>query len=183
MCAFASFFCGSPRTVYRCVQATGGDTTRSLCTLVSLTHVCCPTSSPPLFPMSVALICREASIAHSSMPRRAGVQVDVPRPRSRRLCPNGRRWLAGDVLARHRTRYRPYTHRPPMTPSVRIDQWRSPSSSGEFVDEGYRRIGTRVRPMGEALSQGLAPEAAKALGLLPGTLSGCPTSLATGKVA
>lgn len=43
---------------------------------------------------------------------------------------------------------------------------------GEFVDEGYRRIGTRVRPMGKALSQGLAPEAAQALGLLPGTAVG-----------
>jgi len=35
--------------------------------------------------------------------------------------------------------------------------------------EGYRRIGTRVRPMGEPLGTGLTAQAAGELGLLPGT--------------
>jgi hypothetical protein len=39
---------------------------------------------------------------------------------------------------------------------------------GEFVEDGYKRIGTRVRPMGEALAQGLSPASAQELGLLPG---------------
>lgn len=40
---------------------------------------------------------------------------------------------------------------------------------GDLVDEGYRRIGTRVRPMGEAIGAGLTQAAAQDLGLLPGT--------------
>lgn len=40
---------------------------------------------------------------------------------------------------------------------------------GDLVDEGYRRIGARVRPMGEAVGDGLAPDAAETLGLAPGT--------------
>lgn len=40
---------------------------------------------------------------------------------------------------------------------------------GELVDEGYRRIGVRVRPMGEAVGNGLTPQAAAELGLNPGT--------------
>jgi len=43
---------------------------------------------------------------------------------------------------------------------------------GDLVDEGYRRIGTRVRPMGEAVGGGLAPDAAEGLGLLQGTATG-----------
>lgn len=39
----------------------------------------------------------------------------------------------------------------------------------DLVDEGFARIGHRVRPMGEAVGQGLTPQAAKDLGLLPGT--------------
>jgi len=40
---------------------------------------------------------------------------------------------------------------------------------GDLVDEGYRRIGTRVRPMGEAAGNGLTPAAAKEMGLNSGT--------------
>ena len=43
---------------------------------------------------------------------------------------------------------------------------------GDLVDEGYRRIGTRVRPMGEAVGEGLAPDAAGQMGLAPGTAVG-----------
>ncbi len=39
---------------------------------------------------------------------------------------------------------------------------------GQLAEEGFTRIGTRVRPMGERLG-GLTPEAAKDLGLAPGT--------------
>lgn len=39
---------------------------------------------------------------------------------------------------------------------------------GDLVDEGYRRIGTRVRPMGERAG-GLTEQAAAELGLAPGT--------------
>ncbi len=39
---------------------------------------------------------------------------------------------------------------------------------GELVDEGFQRIGTRVRPMGEPIG-GLTVSAAKELGLAPGT--------------
>jgi len=39
---------------------------------------------------------------------------------------------------------------------------------GELCDEGYARIGTRVRPMGERIA-GLTPLAAAELGLAPGT--------------
>lgn len=40
---------------------------------------------------------------------------------------------------------------------------------GELADEGWARIGRRVRPMGEAVGNGLTPDAAQHLGLLPGT--------------
>ncbi|RLB64342.1 MAG: ribulokinase [Deltaproteobacteria bacterium] len=43
---------------------------------------------------------------------------------------------------------------------------------GELVDEGYRRIGTRVRPMGEPLGQGLSELSARELGLRAGTAVG-----------
>jgi len=39
----------------------------------------------------------------------------------------------------------------------------------ELVEEQYRRIGSRVRPMGEALGQGLTDRAARELGLEPRT--------------
>jgi FGGY-family pentulose kinase len=39
----------------------------------------------------------------------------------------------------------------------------------DLVDEGYRRIGTRVRPMGEPVGDGLTEKAAAELGLRPGT--------------
>lgn len=45
---------------------------------------------------------------------------------------------------------------------------------GDLVAEGYRRIGTRMRPMGEAVGQGLTPDAARAFGLRPGTPVGVP---------
>ncbi len=40
---------------------------------------------------------------------------------------------------------------------------------GDLVKEEYRRIGTQVRPMGEPVGAGLTPEAARELGLAPGT--------------
>ncbi|MCH7700445.1 MAG: FGGY-family carbohydrate kinase [Planctomycetes bacterium] len=40
---------------------------------------------------------------------------------------------------------------------------------GDLVDEGYRRIGQRVRPMGEPIGSGLNEEAAEDLGLTAGT--------------
>lgn len=40
---------------------------------------------------------------------------------------------------------------------------------GELADEGFRRIGTRIRPMGEAIGAGLTARAAKELGLAAGT--------------
>jgi FGGY-family pentulose kinase len=40
---------------------------------------------------------------------------------------------------------------------------------GELVDEGYRRIGRRVRPIGEPVGSGLSEFAARSLGLRPGT--------------
>ncbi len=40
---------------------------------------------------------------------------------------------------------------------------------GDLAAEGFRRIGTRVRPMGEALGKGLTAQAAKELGLKAGT--------------
>jgi FGGY-family pentulose kinase len=43
---------------------------------------------------------------------------------------------------------------------------------GEFVDENYARIGRIVRPMGEAIGNGLTKEAAEELGLAPGTAVG-----------
>ena len=39
----------------------------------------------------------------------------------------------------------------------------------DLVDEGYRRIGTRIRPMGEPVGEGVSPQAAKELGVPPGT--------------
>ena len=46
--------------------------------------------------------------------------------------------------------------------------WRS-IGLGSVVEEGYKRIGTRIRPMGEPISNGLTPNAAMDLGLRPGT--------------
>jgi FGGY-family pentulose kinase len=43
---------------------------------------------------------------------------------------------------------------------------------GELADEGFRRIGTRVRPMGEPLGRGLTQQAADELGLVTGTAVG-----------
>lgn len=40
---------------------------------------------------------------------------------------------------------------------------------GDLVEENFARIGQRIRPMGEALGQGLTARAAKELGLVPGT--------------
>lgn len=40
---------------------------------------------------------------------------------------------------------------------------------GDLVEEDFRRIGTRVRPMGEPIGDGLSPGAARELGLIPGT--------------
>jgi FGGY-family pentulose kinase len=40
---------------------------------------------------------------------------------------------------------------------------------GDLVDEGYRRIGRRIRPMGEPVGRGLSAEAAADFGLRPGT--------------
>jgi len=40
---------------------------------------------------------------------------------------------------------------------------------GDLVEEGFARIGTRVRPMGEPIGAGLTEAAAADLGLLPGT--------------
>jgi FGGY-family pentulose kinase len=39
---------------------------------------------------------------------------------------------------------------------------------GDLVEEGYRRIGTKVRPMGEPVANGLSATAAAELGLRPG---------------
>jgi FGGY-family pentulose kinase len=43
---------------------------------------------------------------------------------------------------------------------------------GDLVEEGYKRIGTKVRPMGEPVGGGLTEKAAKEMGLSPGTPSG-----------
>ena len=43
---------------------------------------------------------------------------------------------------------------------------------GDLVDEGYRRIGRRIRPMGERVGNGLNARAAGELGLVPGTAVG-----------
>jgi D-ribulokinase len=40
---------------------------------------------------------------------------------------------------------------------------------GDLADEGFARIGTRVRPMGEAIASGLSAKGAADLGLVPGT--------------
>ena len=42
----------------------------------------------------------------------------------------------------------------------------------EFPQEGFRRIGTRIRPMGEAVGHGLTADAARDMGLDPGTAVG-----------
>jgi FGGY-family pentulose kinase len=39
----------------------------------------------------------------------------------------------------------------------------------ELADEGFTRIGTKIRPMGQAIASGLSIGSAKALGLAPGT--------------
>jgi len=63
-------------------------------------------------------------------------------------------------------------HEPPTVPGS-IGRWHDgyfrQVMLGEFVDEKYRRIGTRVRPMGEPVGRGLTAEAAGELGLNPGT--------------
>lgn len=51
------------------------------------------------------------------------------------------------------------------------DFWRSIGLQ-ELVEEGYARIGTRIRSLGEATGEGLIPSAARALGLEPGTAVG-----------
>lgn len=43
---------------------------------------------------------------------------------------------------------------------------------GELADEEWRRIGTTVRPMGEAIASGLSETAAREMGLQPGTAVG-----------
>ena len=43
---------------------------------------------------------------------------------------------------------------------------------GDLADEGFTRIGTEVRPMGEPIGDGLTETAAKELGLHPGTAVG-----------
>ncbi len=43
---------------------------------------------------------------------------------------------------------------------------------GDLADEGYMRIGQKVRPVGETVGQGLTRVAARDLGLLPGTAVG-----------
>ena len=43
---------------------------------------------------------------------------------------------------------------------------------GDLVEEGYRRIGTKVRPMGEPVANGLSAPAAAELGLRPGIAVG-----------
>jgi len=43
---------------------------------------------------------------------------------------------------------------------------------GEFVDEGFARVGTTVRPMGEPIAGGLSTQAARELGLAGGTAVG-----------
>ncbi|MFI4874331.1 MAG: FGGY-family carbohydrate kinase, partial [Blastopirellula sp. JB062] len=43
---------------------------------------------------------------------------------------------------------------------------------GDLVDENYRRIGERIRPMGEAIGQGASPSAAQELGVPVGTAVG-----------
>jgi FGGY-family pentulose kinase len=40
---------------------------------------------------------------------------------------------------------------------------------GDLAIEGFRRIGTKIRPMGEAVGRGLTARAARDLGLAPGT--------------
>jgi FGGY-family pentulose kinase len=40
---------------------------------------------------------------------------------------------------------------------------------GDLAADGFRKIGTRVRPMGEPIGQGLTQQAARELGLNPGT--------------
>jgi len=42
---------------------------------------------------------------------------------------------------------------------------------GQIADEGFRRIGTSIRPMGERVG-GLTPTSARDLGLFPGTAVG-----------
>eukprot|EP01104_Vermistella_antarctica_P018474 TRINITY_DN6861_c0_g1_i1.p1 TRINITY_DN6861_c0_g1~~TRINITY_DN6861_c0_g1_i1.p1 ORF type:complete len:595 (+),score=107.94 TRINITY_DN6861_c0_g1_i1:43-1785(+) len=53
-------------------------------------------------------------------------------------------------------------------PGWRSSYWRS-IGLGEIVDEGYKRVGTRFRPMGEPIGQGLCAQAAERMGLNEGT--------------
>jgi FGGY-family pentulose kinase len=63
-------------------------------------------------------------------------------------------------------------HLEPTTPGS-VGRWDdaywSAIGLGELVSEGYRRIGTRIRPMGEPIAQGLTRGAAADFGLTPGT--------------
>jgi FGGY-family pentulose kinase len=49
------------------------------------------------------------------------------------------------------------------------DDYFSRAGLGDLVDEGYRRIGTRIRPMGEPVGNGVSERAAVELGLPVGT--------------
>jgi FGGY-family pentulose kinase len=53
-----------------------------------------------------------------------------------------------------------------------IDSYFRQAGLGDLVDEGYRRIGKCVRPVGEAVGEGLAASSARELGLAPGTAVG-----------
>jgi FGGY-family pentulose kinase len=63
-------------------------------------------------------------------------------------------------------------HEPPRTADS-VGRWEDSYfraiGLGELVNEGYRCIGTRVRPMGEPVGRGLTEGAARNLGLRPGT--------------
>ena len=49
------------------------------------------------------------------------------------------------------------------------DDYFSRAGLGDLADEGYRRIGTRIRPMGEPVGNGISQSVAKELGLPVGT--------------
>ena len=66
-------------------------------------------------------------------------------------------------------------HEPPAVPGS-VGRWEGTFfrqiGLGDLVEENYRRIGARVRPMGEPLGRGLTAAAASELGLRPGTAVG-----------
>src|SRR5439155_161089 len=66
-------------------------------------------------------------------------------------------------------------HEPPAVPGS-VGRWEGTFFQqiglGDLVEENYRRIGARVRPMGEPLGRGLTAAAASELGLRPGTAVG-----------